>query len=249
MKNKLRLLTLIAWALLLIACDDDEITLPCADDAPGTSLNKIMPLGASRVEGARPAFESYRYELWKRLVDGDWDFDYLGSQCDPATYPAYAEMNFDVQHEGRGGYTSGQIRAGIEDWLSRAGTPDIVLFSSPGGNDALSGLPYAEAIANINSIIDILQTANPDVTILIERLAPGRSADMTPEVTAYLTQLQEEVQTIAAAQTTANSRILTVDMATGFSDAYLADAVHYNQAGAAFVAARYYEVLDDVLRQ
>ncbi len=34
-----------------------------------------------------------------------------------------------------------------------------------------------------------------------------------------------------------------VDMATGFSDALLADEVHYNQAGAGFVADRYYPVL------
>ena len=32
-----------------------------------SSSIKIMPLGASRVEGGRPNYESYRFYLWKNL--------------------------------------------------------------------------------------------------------------------------------------------------------------------------------------
>jgi lysophospholipase L1-like esterase len=32
-------------------------------------------------------------------------------------------------------------------------------------------------------------------------------------------------------------------MATGFTDGMLADDIHYNQAGAAFIAERYYDKL------
>ncbi len=46
-----------------------------------------MPLGASKVKGARPNFESYLYNLWKKLVDGAWDFDFIGTMTDPASYP------------------------------------------------------------------------------------------------------------------------------------------------------------------
>ena len=177
----MRLFTLAVLACLFLSfcsCEDEVIT----PDPPSTSANTIMPLGASRVQGARPVFESYRYELWKLLVDGGWDFDYLGTQDDEAAYPDHAGMSFDDDHEGRGGWTSGQIRNGINGWIAQAGAPDIVLFSSPGGNDALQNRPYDQALENINAIIDALQTANPEVTILIEQLAPAVEAEMTGDL-------------------------------------------------------------------
>lgn len=209
-----------------------------------------MALGASRVEGARPEFESFRYELWKQLVAGGWDFDYIGSQTDEASYGDFEGQEFDRDHEGRGGWTSGQILNGLEDWLDAAGTPDIVLFSSPGGNDLLNGeASLVQVYSNINSIIAILQDRNPEVTIIIEELAPGMTSFMTPTFTASFNAVQAEVVNIAAAQTTSTSQVLTVDMFTDFTDALLADDVHYNEAGARFIADRYYAVLVDVMER
>ena len=110
-------------------------------------------------------------------------------------------------------------------------------------------LPYDQAIANINGIIDVLQAANPNVTIIMEQMAPGLSSIMTTELTNYFTNLQQDTATIATQQSTANSRVIVVDMFTGFSDALLADDVHYNEAGAEFIATRYYNVLVNVLQQ
>ena len=64
----------------------------------------------------------------------------------------------------------------------------------------------------------------------------------------YFESLQEDVVTIATEQTTDNSQIIVVDMATGFNDSLLADAVHYNEAGARFIADRYYAALVNVLQ-
>ena len=30
-------------------------------------------------------------------------------------------MNFDIDHEGRGGWTSGEILDGLNDWLNQTG--------------------------------------------------------------------------------------------------------------------------------
>ena len=128
------LVLLMLTAPVFFSCEeDDTVTKKPLSNA----LNKIMPLGASRVEGDRPEFESFRYELWKQLVDGDWDFDYIGTMTDDASYPELPDMPFDPDHEGRGGFTAGDIVAGIHEWLENAGTPDIVLFSSPGGNECI----------------------------------------------------------------------------------------------------------------
>lgn len=244
MKLTLKILVAAASLLLLNACKDDDDT---SSKTPSTSINKILPLGASRVEGARPDFESFRFELWKDLIDGDWDFDYIGTRTDEASYPSYKDRNFDLDHEGGGGGTSGQILNGIAGWLDQTGAPDIVLFSSPGGNDALEGLPYEDAIQNINDIIDILQADNPNVTIFIEQMAPGRSDIMTSQLTDYFEQLQQEVLNIASDQSTTTSQVIAIDMFTRFNDNMLADEVHYNEAGAEFIATRYYNVLQNVL--
>ena len=249
---KIRIIV-IALGFLMILCScnegsDSTVTnQSCSSSSSSISKNKILPLGASRVAGNRPDFESYRYELWKLLVDGGWDFDFLGTECDFSNYTDYRDSSFDRHHEGRGGWTSGQILSGIEGWLNAAGTPDIVLFSSPGGNDGLGGRPFDQAVENVNAIIDIIQSANPNVTILIEQMAPARSDQMTPELTAYFNQMQQEVLNIASTQTNTNSTVIAVDMSTGFSDALLADDVHYNEAGAGFIANRYYEALKELL--
>ncbi len=233
--------------LAFLSCSDENETTPEEVLQPVTSKNKIMPLGASRVAGARPNYESFRYELWKLLVDNEIDFDYIGTQNDGASYPTFQNQSFDTDHEGRGGWTSGQISNEIDSWLAETGAPDIVLFSSPGGNDALQGLSYDAAITNINTIIDAIQASNANVIIVIEQLAPARSDIMTQELTGYFNQITQDLVTIANEQTTATSQVLLVDMATGFNDSFLADPVHYNEAGAQFIAERYYDLLKDIL--
>ena len=213
----------------------------------GNSSNTIMSLGASRVEGNRPDYESFRYELWQDLLNNGWNFDFIGTQSDPATYPTINNNVFDPDHEGRGGWTSGDILNDISDWLNQTGPVDVVLFSSPGGNDALQGLPYNQAIININGIIDAIQVSNPNVTIIIEQMAPGHSSIMTQDLTTFLNQLHQDIPSIASTQSTPSSQVIAVDMYTGFSDSMLADDVHYNQVGADFIATRYYNELISVL--
>ena len=75
------------------------------------------------------------------------------------------------------------------------------------------------------------------------------SEAMTPELTSYFIQMQQDVLTIANAQTTATSQVLAVDMFTGFSDDLLADEVHYNETGARFIAERYYTILENILKR
>jgi hypothetical protein len=236
-------LTTIFIISLIFGCSKDE-------DSPkpmSTSINKIMILGASRVEGSRPDYESFRFNLWKNMIENNWTFDFIGTQSDEASYPPFNSFDFDIDHEGRGGWTSGQILDGIGDWLTETGPPDIVLFSSPGGNDALEQLSYSEAVSNINSIIDVIQSSNPNCIIIIEQMAPGHSEIMTTELTNFWNQMQEEVLDMAENKTTINSQVIAIDMFTGFGDNFLADDVHYNEDGAEFIADRYYKTIINLL--
>ncbi|NGZ89850.1 GDSL-type esterase/lipase family protein [Psychroflexus maritimus] len=244
MKLTLKILILGISLMMFNACDKDDDSTP---KPPSTSTNKILPLGASRVEGARPEFESYRYELWKDLKENNWTFDFIGTQSDNSSYPSFNNENFDIDHEGRGGWTSGDILQGLNDWLSQTGSPDFVLFSSPGGNDILNEQDYNQTISNVNAIIEALQSNNPNVTIIIEQPAQGHSDFMTTEFTNAFNQIRQDVLTIATNQTTTSSKVIAVDMFTGFNNSHLADEVHYNEAGAKFIATRYYNVLINVL--
>jgi lysophospholipase L1-like esterase len=231
--------------IFLNACSKDD---HIASKPISTSINKILPLGASRVEGGRPEYESYRYQLWSKLKENNWTFDFIGTQTDDANYPSVNSQQFDIDHEGRGGWTSGQILDEINEWLIETGTPDVVLFSSPGGNDALKSLPYQDAVDNINAIIDVLQANNPNVTIIIEQMAPGFSEIMSEELATFFNQMQQEVLNIAKNHTTSSSQVITVDMFSGFNDSMLADDVHYNDTGAQFIANKYYNVLEELLK-
>ena len=242
-KNQFILFTCVSL-FTFVACDKESDSIP---KPQSNSINKILTLGASRVEGARPEYESYRYELWKDLKENDWVFDFIGTQTDESSYPQFNKLIFDPDHEGRGGWTSGDIAVELNSWLSQTGPADIVLLSSPGGNDALEGLSYSQAVSNINGIIDILQANNPNTTIIIEQMAPGRSDIMTSELTDFFEQMQQEVLNIAMNKTTSTSQVIAVDMFSGFNDDLLADDVHYNEEGAKFIANRYYEILINVL--
>ena len=234
---------------LLIGCQSDELDQGDVPEEENTNdiPNKIMPLGASRVQGFTPWFESYRYALWRDLIDGGWDFDYIGTETETGSYPNYKGFSFDPDHQGKMSWTSEQIFEELEIILNETGYPDIVLFSSPGGNDILDGLPYEDVIENINGIIDLFQDGKADIVILIEQLAPGKKSFMTQDLTAIFNQTILDIEKIAQEQTDENSHVIPVNMFEGFADRYLADDIHYNTEGAGFIAQRYYEVLETVL--
>ena len=241
--KKINLLTILFLMIFFSCSEKDEIP----PKPQSNSINKILNLGASRVEGGRPKYESYRYELWKKLKENNLIFDFIGTQTDESTYPQFNNLIFDCDHEGRGGWTSGDILEELYNWLSQTGPPNFVLFSSPAGNDALEELSYTKAVSNINDIIDVIQEFNPNTTIIIEQMAPARSDIMTSELTKFLEQIKKDVLTIAESKTTSKSEVITVDMYSGFNDSLLADDVHYNEDGAKFIAGRYFDLLVSVL--
>ena len=64
MKNTIITIFLVS---LIFGCSNDEYS----PKPISTSINKIMTLGASRVEGSRPDYESFRYNLWKNMIENN----------------------------------------------------------------------------------------------------------------------------------------------------------------------------------
>jgi lysophospholipase L1-like esterase len=80
-------------------------------------------------------------------------------------------------------------------------------------------------------------------------MAPGITEIMEEPLSSFFNNMQQDVYTIAKNKGTSNSKILVVDMASGFGDEHLADDVHYNEKGAKFIAERYFQSLQSVLKK
>ena len=186
------------------------------------------------------SYESYRYELWKNLVDNNYNFDFVGRQKDYGTYGEYSGEEFDNDHEGAGGYESEDVLATIDEILAAISSPDIVLLSI-GGNDLLDGgnLP-SEPIANIVEIVGKLQSHSSNINVFLEQIAAANAETMTNSLTTTLNDFNSQISSIADSLTTSSSKVIAIDMYSNFRESYLADDVHYNEAGAKFIADIYF---------
>lgn len=186
------------------------------------------------------SYESYRYELWKNLIDNNYNFDFIGREKDYGTYPLYAGLEFDNDHEGSGGFESEDVLANIDEILATIASPDIVLLSI-GGNDLLDGgNPPSEPIENIVELVGKLQAHNNNITIYLEEIAPANSETMTNSLTININDFNSQIVTIATSLTNSSSKVIALDMNSNFNESFLADDVHYNTDGAKFIADIYF---------
>tara|TARA_Y100000991_G_scaffold163535_1_gene125502 strand:- start:572 stop:1306 length:735 start_codon:yes stop_codon:yes gene_type:complete len=194
-------------------------------------------------KGDDDGYESYRYELWKKCISNNYAIDFVGMQYDDGNYPEFNGFSFDRDHEGIGGIETDGVLDNIDEVLQQVNDFNVVLLCI-GGNDLLNGIDDPQtAIDNIHLIIDAIQNTHPDVTIFIEKIAPGNNEIMTPEFQLKLDEFNQLITALATIQTNANSNVITVDMYTGFTENLLADDVHYNQEGALFIAERYFNAI------
>lgn len=237
MKTPLRLLFALLLLFALSSCNDRVEPEPADPNAL-----KVLPLGDSRVEGARGTHESYRYELWKQFKGNGWNVDFIGSRADEGTYPEFESTSFDVDHEGTGGAKTSDIIETLEA-VQFSAAPEVVLLGI-GGNDLLEGIAVSEVISNIEQIIQLLQGQNSTVTIFLEQIAPGESAIMTAQLTETFNDFNAQIPQVIDQMSNNTSLVVTVDMKSNWSDSYMADDVHYNEAGALEVATRYFNAVE-----
>ena len=227
----------LLFSIAFMACEPEEDDFVVQEGAL-----TLLPLGDSRVQGARPEYESYRYELWKNLLAADWTVDFLGTREDEATYPDVQGLSFDRDHEGTGGAVTSDILTTV-DAIAPNRMAKVVLLGI-GGNDLVEGATAQETVDRIRQIIETIQSKRDTVTIFVEQIPPGRSDFMTTSLLEVFEAFNAAITDLPNTTSTETARVIVVDMAAGWSDDYMADEVHYNSAGAKVVADRYFEAIE-----
>lgn len=168
----------------------------------------------------------------------------MGPELDTSVYPGSDQQDMDRENYGIGGMTAMRLLDEMPAALAGMAAPDVTLIGI-GGNDMKPprNRPGLDVALDIAEIVDLLQTANPDMMIFVELIAPGRSDIMGPELQERLDDLTAALGALPALMSTSRSKVVLIDMQRGWSDALVADATHYNEAGAAMVAHRYFDAL------
>jgi acyl-CoA thioesterase-1 len=219
---------------------------------------KIMPIGDSITQGGFNGDASYRVALYDNLTGNGVNFKFIGSMTtvfnpgstnpNPSIYPSYFTAGFYKNHEGHSGWTTSQIATGSGVASSiTSNKPDVVtlhLGTNDLGQQLISASNnYAPAITNLDTIVNKLRAANPNVKIALAKVIPyapkayNNNGSYT-QVAGYNARLE----TFAASKSTQASPILVVDQYTGFdvSADHTVDGLHPCQYGEQKMADRFY---------
>ena len=221
---------------------------------------KILLLGDS-ITQADSDRASYRYPLWKRLVDAGIDFDFVGSMnknlgSGKPPQPDYKGLKFDPDHEGHFAWTTDEIISGrefddgsgsgnLKSWLESYDV-DLALIHL-GTNDAFLRQSNQSTAAELKAIVSLIRDDNPRVIILLAQLIPTTYA---PSDSKSIISLNKTIAALSKTLGTEKSPVILVDQFTGFDGrADLHDRVHPNASGEEKMAARWYDAIQDAVKE
>jgi len=238
-QNKIAtLLFVCASALFLMSCSSNSVAKPI----------KILPLGDS-ITCASKYKVSYRYPLWKHLVDAGKQVEFIGTQAEKGnggrvTWETYKNSVFPPANEGHSGWRADQILNGLENkkekglstWLSGY-QPDIALIHL-GTNDMYQKQTPESTRDEIEQIIVKLRANNPAVKIVLAQVIPMRTDASIPRLNQLLAQLAQKLNQ-------PNSPVMVVDMYSGFNlnTDMQKDKIHPNANGEKKMAERWFNAL------
>lgn len=226
---------------------------------PPSAPLRILPLGDSITQGInwdRPSYNTYRRILWHLLKNAGYKVDFIGSMNKVFSQNCQVGVpnpDFDQDHEGHSGWRADQIlngvghsdcagSGGLPIWLKNY-TPDIALIHL-GTNDLFQGQSVDSTVAELEGIIKLLRSDNPNVTILLAKIIPSSDS----RISGRIPQLNAQIPALVSRMNTAASRVLLVDMTQGFNaltDLY--DGVHPNHSGDQKIAQHWFNSLVQVL--
>jgi lysophospholipase L1-like esterase len=223
---------------------------------------RILCLGDS-ITHSVDKYCGYRYSLWKKLVDHQVEFDFIGSmnkryrEKPGKDCPPYMGKQFDPDHEGHFGWRSDQILGmaadeiapdtgdgQLSEWLKYY-TPDIVLLHL-GHNDAGAYEAPEQMARELKEIILLLQKDNPDVAVLLAKVIPSAK----PRWNHQLSILNAEIEGVAKEMKTSSSDVVVIDFSTGFDpivDTF--DGTHPNESGSGKMAEKWFDGICKLLNK
>jgi len=231
---------------------------------------KIVQIGNSITKTIDTTY-SYRYNLWKKLIDDGLNFDFVGTQNlghsyinggDPG-WPDYLGQPFDRDHEGHYGWKARHILAGhpqvpSEDSLSawlQTYVPDIALVHL-GHNDLKEyGSTHTTVINRtynrLRQVVDTLRQYHPNIIILFAKIIPTRYYYYNGTDSLYNVQniripmLNDRIENLPADRYDPNSPIWIVDQYTGFDTItdLVIDGIHPNELGEEKMAQIFFDAI------
>jgi lysophospholipase L1-like esterase len=233
----LAVVTALAFAQFVVPPRPTAPSLP----APAASVQaqagaepvRILPMGASITYGYE--YGSYRAPLWDLLTADGHAIDFVGSQSDgPSDLP-------DREHEGHRGWRIAQIEERAAAWVEEHG-PDIVLLHV-GTNDLIQGATVQEAAGDMDTLLDTLTSAAPDMTVIVSTLIPLHGGD------SNWRQTNAAFADLVTRRAAAGDRVMLADMADGGPGPgdEIPDGVHPNGAGYAAMAQVWHPVVVEAL--
>ena len=219
--------------------------LPISSHADSQKI-KILPLGDS-ITCASKYKESYRYPLWKHLVDAGKQVEFIGSQTQKGNggrvWDTYKNLHFPAANEGHSGWRTDQIldglpngEKGLDTWITGY-HPDIALIHL-GTNDVYQSQSPESTRDEIERVILKLRDKNPSIKVLLAKIVPMRMNNGVPRLNRLLAQLAVKLNT-------RRSPVVSVDMYSGFSihTDMQKDKIHPNAKGEKKMAKRWFDAL------
>lgn len=224
-----------------------SLYFPLSSYADSPSI-KILPLGDS-ITCASKYKTSYRYPLWKQLIDSGKHVEFIGSQTQKGNggrvWATYKNQPFPAANEGHSGWRADQVLNGLNNtvkglttWITRY-KPDIALIHL-GTNDMYQAQTPESTRDEIEQIIITLRNKNPHIKVLLAKIIPlplpkGKNI---PRLNQLLTQL-------AITLNQPNSPVVSVDMYSGFNlnTDMQHDKIHPNVSGEEKMAQRWFNAL------
>jgi len=178
---------------------------------------RIVTIGDSITQGDI-SHNTWRRPLWQSLTNAGFSVDFVGitnrhyaGPGNPGVYPP--SPDFDLDHEGHWEFTADMLAASLPGWLTNYPPPDIALLHA-GTRDCILGEAMTNTVLDLKAIINTLRARNSRIVILLAKIIP---TTYSAAATANVTNLNAQLDGLAASKTMPGSPVIIVDQYTGFS--------------------------------
>ncbi|MDW3197006.1 MAG: arylesterase [Cytophagales bacterium] len=214
----------------------------------------VMACGAPEQKSQESTQTSVQDEVTPEVVTNDKIILFFGNSITAGyqlaveqAFPAIIQKRLDsldydyrVVNAGLSGETTAGGKSRI-DWVLRT-VPDIFVLEL-GANDGLRGLPLVETPKNLQSIIDAVKEANPDVQVIIAGMM------VPPNLGQTYTSGFAEIFPKVAADNDATLIPFLLDGVAGNPDLNLDDGIHPTPQGHKIVAETVWQYLSPLLEK